>query len=88
MTIELLHLPDCPNVAAARQILDGCLEQLGLELAVSERVGDFASPSILINGVDVMGRQDTGGAACRLDLPTRDRILAVLHDHAGPDGDR
>jgi hypothetical protein len=30
------------------------------------------------DGVDVMGRHDVAGAMCRLDLPTRERILAAL----------
>jgi hypothetical protein len=48
---------------------------------VVERIGDFPSPTILINGVDVMGVPMTTGAACRLDLPSEERILAALAAH-------
>ena len=80
MTIELLQVQGCRNADAARQILEGCLQELGLDLPVVECVGNFASPTILIDGLDVMGRQDVAGAACRLDLPTRDRVIAALRE--------
>jgi hypothetical protein len=78
MIVELLHVTGCPNVEAARDTLRACLEELGLDVPIAEREGDYASPSILINGADAMGREDVSGAACRLDLPTRARILAAL----------
>ena len=80
MNVELLLAPDCPNATAARALLAACLDRLGLDLQVRERVGASASPTILVDGVDVM----TGlpGAppvpACRLDLPTAARVLAAL----------
>ncbi|HEY3059928.1 MAG TPA: alkylmercury lyase [Chloroflexota bacterium] len=80
MIIELLQVQGCRNVDAARELLEGCLRELVLELPVVERVGNFASPTILIDGLDVMGRHDVLGAACRLDLPTRDRVLAALRE--------
>ena len=83
MNVELLLAPDCPN-PAARALLTECLHRLDLNLAVRERVGDYPSPTILVDGLDVM----TGmrGAppiqACRLDVPTTSRVLAALHDAA------
>lgn len=80
MNVELLLAPDCPNATAARALLAACLDRLGLELPVSERVGAYPSPTILVDSVDVM----TGlpGAppvqACRLDLPTQARLLDAL----------
>jgi hypothetical protein len=82
MRIELLQVPGCRNVLDARQTLVSCLQRLGLDVPINERVGDFASPSILIDGVDIMGEQDLRGAACRLDLPTEDRILAALRSRS------
>ena len=78
MKIELLHTPDCPNAATARSLLRSCLSELALDQTIDERVGDFASPTILVDGVDVMGRPLAVGAMCRLDLPDRERILAAL----------
>lgn len=77
--IELLHLPDCPRVDAARSLLRACLSEVGLtSLEVADKAGDFPSPSILINGIDVMGQPAIESAACRLDLPTRERVMSAL----------
>lgn len=77
--VELRSVPACPNLAPARQTLHAALADLGLPPAVvTEVVGDYPSPSILINGVDVMGGSGAGAAACRLDLPTGEHIRAAL----------
>jgi hypothetical protein len=85
MNVELLWAPDCPNAPAARAVLAECIDRLGLDIAVRERVGDYPSPTILVDGVDVM--TDQRGAppvpACRLDVPTAARLLAALHGQAG-----
>jgi hypothetical protein len=80
MKVELLLAPDCPNGPAARAVLSACLRRLGVDVQIHERVGAFPSPTILVDGVDVM----TGASgvpamhACRLDLPTESRVLAAL----------
>jgi hypothetical protein len=81
MDVELLLAPQCPNAAAARSVLTACLRRLGLDLQVRERVGDYPSPTILVNGVDIMtAEQGTPSThACRLDVPTAARVLAALH---------
>ena len=51
-----------------------------VDVPIIERVGSYASPTVLIDGIDVM-RPDEGtpeGDACRLDLPTAQRILDSL----------
>lgn len=85
MTIELLYTSGCPHVDAARTLLRRCLAELGQSQAILERDGDFPSPSIVVSGADVMGRRDLAGAMCRLDLPTRERVLAALARRAHPD---
>jgi hypothetical protein len=86
MTVELLLAPGCRNAPAARTLLTNCLHRLGLDQQVRERLGDFASPTILVDGVDVM----TGEAgaprrqACRLDVPTESRVLAALRRRPEP----
>ncbi|MBD8057161.1 alkylmercury lyase [Rhodococcus ruber] len=81
MNIELLSVPDCPNVAATRDLLRDCLRRLGLDEQVTERVGGYPSPTILVDGADVMGTPATAAASCRLDVPTEDRILAALEQN-------
>jgi hypothetical protein len=79
MKIELRHIPDCPYLEQARRLLKDCLDELGLQnLDVIDREGDFPSPSILVDAVDVMGAPGGAGAVCRLDVPTREHILSAL----------
>jgi hypothetical protein len=80
MDVELLVTPGCPHASAARTVVTDCLNRLGLSVPVRERVGDYPSPTVLVDGVDVM--TGTPGVApvpaCRLDLPTAPRVLAAL----------
>jgi hypothetical protein len=78
MRIELLYVPGCANVERARHTLRSCLAELGIRARVEERIGDFPSPSVVVDGRDVMGRTALTGAACRLGAPTRERVLAAL----------
>ncbi len=80
MEVELLLAADCPNAAAARVVLATCLDRLGLDLRVRERVGGYPSPTILVDGVDVMTgvRGVPPLRTCRLDVPTASRVLAAL----------
>ncbi len=78
MRVELLHVPDCPHVANARRLLHECLAELKITALVEEHQGAYSSPTILVDGRDVMGGSMADGAACRLDQPTREAILAAL----------
>lgn len=80
MHVEVLTALGCPNAAAARNTVAACLTTLALDVPIIERVGRYPSPTILVDGVDVM-RPEGGaptGDACRLDLPTTDRVLDAL----------
>jgi hypothetical protein len=80
MHIELLSAPGCPHAAAAKATITDCLSTLGIDVPIIDRVGRYPSPTVLVDGVDVM-RPDAGapiGDACRLDLPTPQRVLDVL----------
>jgi hypothetical protein len=77
--IEILQVPGCPHVDAVREVVRRALDRCGLECVVGERVGDYPSPTLLIDGRDVTGRPPAArGAACRLDLPTEEEVLAAL----------
>lgn len=83
MRIELLTAPDCPHAAPARQVITDCLSSLGLDVPIIDRVGRYPSPTVLINGVDVMRPEAAPpvGDACRLDLPTPQHVLDALRSH-------
>jgi hypothetical protein len=78
--VELRSVPDCPNLNPVREALTAALADLGCPTAVIEQVGDYPSPSVLINGVDVMGATGGDTAACRLDLPTGEQLRVALTD--------
>jgi hypothetical protein len=78
--IQLLYVPDCPLVESARSTLKKSLTQTHVDAVVEELVGDYSSPTILIDGFDVTGRprEPANQASCRLDLPTQEQILVAL----------
>lgn len=78
VTVELLFFTGCPNAPDALALVHGCVAQLGLDAIIVERAGDYASPSVRVNGRDVMGAATTAGRACRRDLPTAERVMNAL----------
>ncbi len=72
--IELVWEPTCPHVEAARDVLRAALAAVGLPATWTEwRIGGgdlpehargFGSPTILINGVDVIGQTASESDAC------------------------
>lgn len=78
MTIEIVYFEGCARAPAARGLLDRCLEKLGITVPVDARTWDGPSPTIRIDGVDVMAVSLPNVCACRLDLPTDERLLGAL----------
>ncbi|MCH9731517.1 MAG: alkylmercury lyase family protein [Actinomycetia bacterium] len=83
MRIELLTSPGCPNATAVKQTITGSLTTLGIDVPIIERIGRYPSPTVLVDGVDVMRPEDGApiSDACRLDLPTHQRVLDALRVH-------
>jgi len=48
--VELLFVPGRPHVDAARRLVEGCIEELRVRAHIDEKVGDYPSPTIRING--------------------------------------
>ena len=80
MRVELLHYEGCPLAPAAHRLVRECLTVVGNTDPALVRVGDYPSPTVLVNGTDVMrpGAGLAEGSACRVDVPTRERVLAAL----------
>ena len=73
VTIEVLHVPDCPNLAPMLQRLQQvtAIRATTREVrtaAQAAALGMAGSPTLLINGVDPFGQGEAGecGIACRL----------------------
>jgi hypothetical protein len=79
MRIELRTSPGCPNAEPMRKLVAGCLAELGIGDPVIELVGRYPSPTLSIDGIDVMRHyEDSASDVCRLDLPTHQRVLEAL----------
>lgn len=82
MTVEILYHDDCPHARATIELVRRCVDRLGFEITIGEVEGDHPSPTVLVNGRDVMGDPPRSGRVCRLDVPTEERILNALRDAA------
>lgn len=77
--IRILHVEDCPLVEALIDDLESCLAEADLDEPVEVVVGDYPSPTLLINGIDVAtGEPVAGQPRCRMDLPSRPQIQAAV----------
>ncbi|KAK9323089.1 hypothetical protein V1517DRAFT_338200 [Lipomyces orientalis] len=63
-------------------MVEECLKQTQAHgVAVEDIVGDYSSPTVLINGLDVVSGQSgpaEGEMSCRVDVPTKEMIAAAL----------
>lgn len=77
MDIELLVVPDCPNEAAAAELITTAVVDTGVQVTVThtiivsedqaEQRGFIGSPTILLNGMDPFALPEAAvGLACRL----------------------
>jgi hypothetical protein len=78
MTVEILYFEGCPHAAATVAMVRRCLARLVLEVAVVERVGNFPSPTVRVDGRDVMGDPPAADRSCRLDIPDEGDFLDAL----------
>lgn len=78
--VELFSHPGCPLIAATRVLVHECLPDLGLDAIVVERVGDYPSPTVAVDGDDVLGGPAPldGVASCRLTAPGRGQLITAL----------
>ena len=94
-TVELLHFPGCPHVGTARAQLRRAFAAVGLPSVWSEHdvtaddapahVRGYGSPTVLVDGRDVMGAVPVEGASCRVyagsevpGAPPLEAIVAAL----------
>ena len=80
MRVELLHHTGCRSAQATLQLVRECLTALALPDPVLVRVGPYPSPTVLVDQTDVMcpSAELVETSACRIDVPTRERVLAAL----------
>lgn len=84
-TVQLRRVAGCPHADEVRELVRTAAAACGVAVELDELVGDFPSPTVLVDGRDVTGTSPTEGASCRLDLPTEHQIRAALRRRQ-PDG--
>jgi hypothetical protein len=79
LRIRILHVPDCPLVDRLINEVERRLTEASISEPVEVLVGDYPSPTLVVDGIDVAtGAPMAGEPRCRLDLPTTDQIRAAL----------
>lgn len=78
--VQLLFFAECPHIDAARTQLRKAFEAVGVEPSWTEHdvtlpdapaeLKGYGSPTILVDGRDVMGAPPGDGSACRLYVGT------------------
>lgn len=76
--VQIRLVPACPHADVARELVRRAAATAGLAVEVEELIGDYPSPTILVDGRDLTGEDLSEGASCRLDLPTERQILTAL----------
>ena len=82
--VELIYFVGCPHIEAARKQLRAALEEAALpaEWIESDDARGYGSPSILINGVDVLGAEPGAGSSCRVyrgtEVPGAPPLAAIV----------
>ena len=77
MRVQLLFFEGCPHVDSTRRVLRRALEAAGVGEVGAEEVdveassspahlGDWGSPTILIDSFDIVGERGPSGRSCRL----------------------
>ena len=82
--VRILHVPDCPLVERLRGEVESALAEVAPDCKLSLVEGDYPSPTLLVDGMDVTtGAPVSGEPRCRLDLPTSRQIRHALSALAG-----
>lgn len=77
--VQLLHVPDCPLVGPLLGLVREAEADAGVRVAVQVLVGDYPSPTLVVDGLDAAtGKTVPATTCCRLDLPTRQQIVDAL----------
>lgn len=97
MRVDLIYFTGCPHVQAARANLREALTRHGEAPAWTEwdtsvettpvAYRAYASPTVLVNGVDVEPKPASAGGSCAMrGAPGVERLLAALRGAARPSG--
>lgn len=88
MRVELVYFAGCPNVDRVRGLVRRCAERCAIapeivevDTSVSgtpERYRRLGSPTVLVDGVEVLVGTPADADSCRLQLPTEAELMSAL----------
>jgi hypothetical protein len=78
LPISIFHVPVCPLIGHVREAVEAALERVGATAIIEEIEGEYPSPTLLIDGVELDGHPLGSDPACRIDLPKREVITAAI----------
>jgi hypothetical protein len=94
LRVSILHVPDCALIDRVREEVEVALERVGATAIMEETEGEYRSPTLLIDGVELDGYRLESEPACRIKLPNSDEVTAAIlaalarrSDGVGPNGD-
>lgn len=77
--VQVLEVEGCPLVDRLIALIDDCRPEVGTAFEVERLVGEYPSPTLVADGLDVAtGAPVPDKSYCRMDLPTREQVLAAL----------
>ena len=80
--IQILYVDGCPNLDQVREMVSRCLAMTGLSgsVKVEEIVGEFPSPTVLVDGIDITGGELPPQSSCRVEVATEAQLIAALQN--------
>ena len=78
LRICILRVPDCPLAGRLRIEVEMALESTGTTAVIEAIEGPYSSPALLVDGLEIDGYPPGTEPACRIDLPTREQIVAAI----------
>ena len=76
--IVILQVPHCPLGDQVRATVNASMTTARIDATIEKTEGVFASPTLLIDGVEVIGATFHDTPSCRLDLPREENVLVAL----------
>lgn len=78
ISVQLLYVASCPFVDDIRALVQRTVTGIGAAASLEEIEGLFPSPTVLVDGFDVTGRNAIVAPSCRLDLPTEAQVSSAV----------
>jgi hypothetical protein len=76
--VSIFYVPDCPLIGRVREAVEVALERVGATAIIDEIEGEYPSPTLLIDDIEVDGYPLGSEPACRVKLPTHEEVATAI----------